>query len=357
MKTPSQLAESIRRFQEGFWAKRSSERPCVGVVNEGVFLPINYIRRAFARAEVMPQDVGADLVMTDYEFGFAERAVSCDDFLPFSAPWRGVPWVEACCGCPVRYSPASLAPGHFVGSAADLAGVPIPAGNEWFECMKRQTALLAGSCPADCWISPSILRGPSDVIAAMRGLTEFYCDLHDHPDLIAQAAARVNRLLIQALDMHFGIVQPKLGGYGHIYGYWAPGKTLVIQEDVLGMCSPGTYRDIFMEHNARLVEHLGPHVLFHLHTTGCAHHKDVLAIPGIAGVEITVEANGPPLLEMVSVLREVLEKSRLILFVDHGFEQLTRVLRHLPRQGLYLVIPDRYIRSDDDFRHFTAAHW
>ena len=67
------------------------------------------------------------------------RAVTCDDYMPFAAPWRGIPWLEAACGCPVRYSEGSLAPGHFVDSVDELDTFPIPAPNAWIDCMRRET--------------------------------------------------------------------------------------------------------------------------------------------------------------------------------------------------------------------------
>jgi hypothetical protein len=188
-------------------------------------------------------------------------------------------------------------------------------------------------------------------------MSGFLMDLYDNPRAIKKAAGRVNRLLLRALDMHYSIVKPKLGGYGHKYGYWAPGRTQVIQEDAMGMCSPTMYRDIFMEYNAETIKHLGPYVLFHLHSTGYKHYRDVLSLPGIAGLEVYMEHGGPTLFDMLPILREVLAKSRLILHVDYCFEQLPEVLRKLPREGLFSAISNLHIRSDEEFRQFTSAHW
>ncbi len=355
MRTEAQLQASIQRFQAGFWDKSRTDRPLIGVYDERVYLPINFLRQPFLQPTVQPDDIREDRLITEYEYGFAKRAVSCDDFIAFSAPWRGVPWLEACCGCVVRYAEGSLAPAHFVDAPEDLVALPIPAPNRWFDCLRRETERLHAQQPADCWISPSILRGPSDVLSAMRGLKDFYLDLHDNPQAVADAAARVNALLIKMLDMHYEIVQPKLGGYGHIFGYWAPEKTIVIQEDVMGMCSPNTYRDIFMRNNAELVRHLGKYVMFHLHSTGYKHYKHVLDIPGIAGIEMVLESIGPTLLDLVPVFQEILERSRLMLHVGSGFEQLPQVLRKLPKEGLFVAIPDKYIGNDQDFHDFETA--
>jgi hypothetical protein len=359
MRTENQLLETVQRFRDCFWDRKISKRPVVGIYSDAVFLPMNFLRRPFSRSLVQPEDVTPELAMTEYEYWFRERdrEVSCDDQIAFAAAWRAIPWLEACCGCPVRYAEGALAPGCFVGSAEALETIPIPGENGWFECLRRQTEWLEDQAAPDCWISPTILRGCSDVLAAMRGLPNFLMDLHDNPQAIKKAARRVNRLLLEALDLHYSIVKPKLGGYGHKYGYWAPDRTQVMQEDAMGMCSPAMYRDIFMEGNAEVVKHLGSYVIFHLHSTGYKHYQDVLSMPNIAGLEIYMEQGGPTLIDLLPVLREILDRSRLILHVDYCFEQLPQVLRKLPTEGLFLAISNLRIRSDAEFRDFIAAQW
>ncbi len=353
----SRLNESIARFREGFWNRRSLDRPPVGVFSGDVFLPIKYLRKTLSSTEVRPQHVTNERVMTDYEFDATHRSVWCDEWIPFSAPWRAVPWLEACCGCTVKYASGALAPEPCAGSLEELARIELPVDHRWWECLQQETRWLVQSTPADCWVSPTILRGPADVIAAMRGMGNFYCDLHDGPRLVADTAQRVNRLLMDALDANFSIVTEQRGGYGHIFGYWAPQPTVVIQDDVMGMCAPEIYRDLFGPLSAQVVEHVRGPVLFHLHSTGYAHFRHVLDIPGLAGLQMTVEANGPSLTDMAADLREILERTRLILLVDHGFEQLADVLRSLPTDGLYVLIPNRYLESDGMFLEFVQAVW
>ncbi len=357
MKTAAQLSASIERFQCVFWDKRSAGRPPIGVVNPDIYLPVKYLRRSFVREHVEPEDVRPDAVMTDYEFAFANRPVECDDWIPFVAPWRAIPWLEAWCGCPVRFSSGSLAPEPICHSLEALPALTLPAREAWFRCLRQQTEWLVGTAPPDCWISPTILRGPSDVLAALRGLTDFLCDLRDAPEVITEAAGRIQRLLLRAIDQHFALVKPKQGGYGHIFGYWAPGPTIALQEDTLGLCHPGLYRDLFLPYTAEAVRHLGECVVFHLHSTGLQHVHHVLGIPGLAGVQITVEANGPPLENLLPVFREILERSRLLLFLDHRFEELPALLPRLPSGGLYLAIPEPCLPSEAASVEFTRTHW
>ncbi len=92
--------------------------------------------------------------------------------------------------------------------------------------------------------------------------------------------------------------------------------TTVIQEDACGLCSPAVYERRFREFGAEIARRFAPWVLFHLHSTGYRHWRHVLDVPEIAGLELTVEANGPPLAGLVPDLRAMLERSRLILVVD-----------------------------------------
>ncbi|MHC4645120.1 MAG: hypothetical protein ACYTBJ_06445 [Planctomycetota bacterium] len=357
MKDKSQLLESIDRFSNGFWSKKTSDRPPIGIAPASIWNPIDYLRVDYSRPELCPEDVDTEFFITDYENGFLNRTVLSDDWMPFNAPWRAIPWLEAICGCPVRSASGSLAAGHYISSLSELEEITLPVKKEWIECLIRQIQILVDNAPADCWISPTILRGPSDVLGAMCGLTEFYCDLLDKPSVLDRVAGQINQVFLHTLDIHLSLVGPKHGGYGHIYGYWAPHKTLVIQEDAMGMCPPKIYRDMFLKYNRDIVNYLGDYVLFHLHSTGYEHYRHVLEIDGIGGLELTMESNGPALQDIIPDLKHILQRSRLILFADHYFEQLPDVLKKVPHEGLYLIIPDKYISTEKDFAGFIKDNF
>jgi hypothetical protein len=355
MRTDHSLLESIDRFQQIFWDKKSNGRPPVGVVNTDIYLPVKYLKMPFLRNSVEPSDVNPEFVQTDYEFAFSKRPVNIDDWIPFAAPWRAIPWLEAWCGCPVNFSNGSLAPNPIYDNIQALTLAPLPARDEWFFCLQEQIQHLVSNVPNDCWVSPTILRGCSDVISAIRGMEGFFYDLLEAPDKIEGIAGRINQLLIKALDLHFSLVKSKHAGYGHIFGYWSPEPTIVIQEDVIGLCNPSVYRDIFMQFNTQVVQHLGSYVLFHLHSTGLQHYRHVLDIHGLAGIQITIELNGPPLVKLLPVFREILEHSRLIIFADNRFNELVEILPKLPNEGLYVVVPETFIKSDSEYNEFISA--
>ena len=192
----------------------------------------------------------------------------------------------------------------------------------------------------------------------MRGMTDFFLDLHDNPQAVERAAGRVNQALMAAIDIHYSIVQPKLGGYGHIFGYWAPGKTIMLQEDALGMCSPSHLSGHLHALQRGNREAPGLPCLFSsAHNRLPALHGTCSNIPGIAGLEMTLETIGPTLRDLVPMFREILERTRLIVHVCTGFEYLPEALRKLPREGLFLVIPTKYIPTDEAFHEFVSSNW
>ncbi len=357
IKSPDQIAESIDRFRRGLWERETIDRPPVGVSPDRSWLPVKYLKAEFEKSEVRPEDITGALVRTDYEDASFERRVLHDDWLPYSAPWRAVPWIEAVSGCRVPFASGSLSGTHFVQRPEDLAELALPADRSWLECLRAQTEALVASCPPDCFVSPSILRGHSDVIAALRGLNGFFLDLYDAPGLVTRMTERVGTLTREIIDMHFSLVPPAHGGYGYIYGYFAPGPTVTIQEDMMGLTSPELFAELFLEHEARLVEHLGPYTFFHVHSTGYAHYRHLLGIEGLAGIQLTVEANGPSLRALAPVMREILGQMRLIVFVDAYFEELAEVARELPRDGLYVMVSDKFISSDADYAQFVRRAW
>jgi hypothetical protein len=357
MKDRARLEASIDRFRRGFWDREAIDRPPVGVLPDRAWLPINYLREPLHATAFLPADVRSTLVRTDYEDAAAHRSVTADDWLPWAAAWRAVPWLEAMSGCPVHAGEGSLAPDPWAASVDDLRDLALPREAGWFDRLEELTADLVATAPDDCFVSTTILRGPADVLGAIRGLTNFYLDLIDAPEIVAAAAAEVNKLHLAVLDRHFATVTPHLGGYGHIYGFWSPEPTTVIQDDVLGMCAPAVFRDLFLPCAAQIVEHLGSRVLFHLHSTGYAHYRHVLEVPGLAGVEVTVEPIGPSLHDLLPALRVIAERSRLLLMVDAHVGELASVARQLPTDGVYVAVSDRFIGSDRSFRQLVSSAW
>ena len=186
-----QLDQSIRRFQEAFWDRQSAGRPPVGIINPGVFLPIKYLRAPLACASCCrrtwtrfpsqpttrsPSRGGSVLRRPDPIFGrLAGRSLARSLLRLSGALLHGLAGAR-----PLRRVAGRSRRGAR-SCGGSVAGLP---------ASRNRAAGGGGACRL---LDKSLdLRGPSDVIAAMRGQTNFFCDLCDGIDTIDRAAGRIN---------------------------------------------------------------------------------------------------------------------------------------------------------------------
>ncbi len=281
-----------RAARRVFWDKRSGERPPVGVVNPEVLSAGQVSPRGLDADHSGAGRPDAELAATDYEFVYARPKATCDDGMPFTAAWRAIPWLEAACGiCGSTQAAGSLAPARPLHRAIGRLGQ------------------RARSRP------PAVAR-PIGVRGAARWSPR-RCGLLDQPDDPSRAggragrdaglkrvllrpaqrfaggpprASRVNQLLLTTLERHFRAFPPKLGGYGHVFGYFGarpddrhPGRRarFLFAGDVAQGALPAAGRRGDRGGAA-------PYGLFHLHSTGCRHWRNVLSIPHLAGLQLVV---------------------------------------------------------------------
>jgi hypothetical protein len=56
-------------------------------------------------------------------------------------------------------------------------------------------------------------------------------------------------------------------------------------------------------------------------------------------------------------MQEILQRTRLIVFVDAYFDELTEVAGQLPRDGLYVMVSDKFVESEEAYRELLARAW
>jgi thymidylate kinase len=56
-------------------------------------------------------------------------------------------------------------------------------------------------------------------------------------------------------------------------------------------------------------------------------------------------------------MHQILESTRLMIFVDAYFDELAEVARQLPRDGLYVMVSDKFVDSDEAYRGLLASAW
>ncbi len=265
------------------------------------------------------------------------------DLLPFSQPFFKIPWLEAMLGCPITMTEGQIWNEHLPGGAeAFLQQDHDIKHNSWFELycefVKQLTSELDDLFPVT---ANTLLRGPSDLVAAVVGVSEACMGWVDQPELMA-------KVLRVCTDAHLAVVEagnrlvapfaggPEEGGYINGWGIWTPGPVLRMQADHSTLLSPDMYAEQILPFDREVVRSC-PYSVFHLHNPGLHVAPALLEIDELDVIEVVVdpypkEDRKPYEMDMY---KRILERKPLILDVNFpSLEEADRVMGELSHRGL-----------------------
>jgi len=204
-----------------------------------------------------------------------------------------------------------------------------------------------------CPVGQPILRGVSDLIAALRGASRMVLDLYDHPGDFDRLAYQCGTLIIDLVREQQSISGSLAGG--HIVeqlSLWAPGPILRMQEDASALFSPDLYSRRLQEEDERQAKAF-PFSVIHLHTSSLFLLDRILRIEPLACIQINKDAGDVKVSEMLPFLKMVQSRDKTLLVRGKLDREDLMILRQgMSPKGLYLQIvvetPDE-IRSLRDF--------
>ncbi len=326
--------------------QRRNATPVIGFF-VGEYFPLHHYRAAAALPAgcFTAGDVAAIDWAGDYERLYALHS-RCPGHLPFAASvFTGVPWMEAALGCPVVAD-------HHTGSCRALPAVTghawpaLPAfslDNPWVELCLQMTRTLGEQSAGRFALGVTLMRGVADVLGALLGLERLIYAMIDEP-------ARVHALAAQVADYWVAFARAQLnalplleGGAGSLYGLWAPGRAVVLQEDNAALLSPALYRTFIYPHDVAIAAAF-EQCVFHLHPARYIPYRPLLDAP-VAVIELHLDRGGPTARDLLPIYREIMRAKPLLVWGDCSGEDL-RVLRdELPAEGLAIV---PVVASPDD---------
>ncbi|HTU01130.1 MAG TPA: hypothetical protein VMG58_04915, partial [Candidatus Sulfotelmatobacter sp.] len=240
-----------------FWARSPVERPLIGFSVGGWFPLQSYraLQRLRGAASLRPEDLDPAAFLPDYEAVVALWEGVEDDMIRGVAPIPPFPWLEAMLGCRIRIGDESVWAEEGGFEYADLARLDLSDGNPWRrKYLEFVTALkqhFGGRVP----VGQPILRGPADMVAALRGSSQMVLDLYDAPEdfrRLAHVCADFATGLVQA---QHALTGPFAGGYLiEQLGLWAPRPIVRLQEDASALFSPALYVSLLQGADRRMAE-------------------------------------------------------------------------------------------------------
>ena len=336
----SSVEGKIDRYNR-FWDRSAVERPLIGFSVGGWFPLQSYpaMQKLCGKPRLVPDDLRPEEFLADYEGVVGLWDGVDDDMIRGLAPIPPFPWLEAMLGCRVQIGNESVWAEEGGFAYADLPRIDFSDGNPWRRKYLEFFTVLRDHFGNRIPVGQPILRGPSDMIAAMRGSSEMIFDLYDHPQDFMRLAAYCSDFAIGLVNAQQAITGPFAGGYLiEQLGLWAPDRLARLQEDSSALFSPALYAALLQPWDRRMAEAF-PYAAIHLHSSSLFLLDRILDVEALRCIQINKDVGNAAIAEMMPFFRMVQTRRRSLLIRGKlDLEDLALLRSHLSPDGLYLQI-------------------
>lgn len=338
-----ELNEETLARHKAFWNSEETDRPLLGI-NVGFFIGQRFPRVMAKMKEgpVVPEDIPVEEYLADCDEMY-ELHRGLGDYPFVGAPFVGIPWLEAIAGCPIMASKtgfwAEPCVTDWKAHRWDDSFIENPWARKLLELMKALIEHSGGRYQA----APTLMRGPADVLSAMRGAADLAIDLMDDPDAVLPSVRKAARLWREVGAAQLALIPDSAAGY--IAGdaalrTWAPERVLWLQEDAMSTLSPFLYRNLFLRVDDELSAAF-PCIAYHLHGSALWAIDDLVGLPGVDVIELNLEAAFCDLEGTFEGWKRIQARRPAIMwrvYEDDFEEWLGRVLSEFPAKGLSVQI-------------------
>lgn len=324
-----------------FWAREEVDRPLLATwVGSYELAPLFSNGLALLpEGELSPGDIRLETFRRDYELLFENYRQATAD-VPWSAfPLMVLPWVEAIAGCRIVHREGNIWAEPWLDGYDQLeGGCGLEPRMDWLAKLVEFTewlvALSAGRFP----VAISLMRGPADLLAAMRGAQNSVLDLMDTPQAVKSVLERITDIWIQTAEAQMSRIPSFAGGYGwSVQNLWSDKPGGWFQDDAVAYWSPSLYQTYAVSCEERLSRCLAK-TGCHLHSTAIFTVDGLLKMPELGVIEMNLDDVGKSIPEMIPVLRRILETQRLYVWGKFTVNDLVTMKRELPSRGLALQL-------------------
>jgi hypothetical protein len=325
---------------QAFWNREETDRPLlatgVGSFTFTELFPIGLSR--LKEGELHPEDVVFEYFREDYENLRRNHAQVAAD-VPWSVfPLVVLPWAEAVAGCHLIHREGNIWAEPWLESREALAAADLRPRQEWLQRLGEFTDWLVAWADGRCPVAVSLLRGPADLLAAVRGADRSILDLVDEPAPVDRALDALTDVWLAAARTQASRIPAFAGGYGwNIQNLWSAEPGGWFQDDAIAFWSPSLYRDHALTREARLAR-WAPRTGCHLHSAAIFTVDGLLRLPELGVIEMNLDISGLTLPEMIPAFRRILARQRLYVWGHFSREDLALMRANLPTRGLALQL-------------------
>jgi len=334
--------QSLARWR-AFWGGEVADRPPVLIYQMASFssdispetaTEISSPNTILARQLAYYDPTKNTALLEQAEQSLAARSQWPDDMPPALAAGGGVHFTGAIFGAPVRATANMLTSEPLIADWAQAEAIRYNPNNEWVRRALGLARQLVARSAGRYAVIPGLIEGPSDICAALRGITQLAGDLYEHPQAVMRLATKgAEAWLAFARDL-FAIIPLYDGGTVTQWNLWAPGRAAALQEDFCTIVSPRQYREFFLPLDRELAQSVDL-LWVHVHA-GAIHLVDeLLTVEEIRGIQIVNDGiASPPLQRVLSMMRRIQERGKCLIVRKYSPEELESILPYLSPRGL-----------------------
>jgi hypothetical protein len=331
--------EKIKRYND-FWSGAEVDRPLIGFSLGGWFPLHSYtaLHKFRGKGRLLPDQVQPEEFLPDYDRLVAQWESVEDDVIRGVAPIPPFPWLESMLGSPVHVGEESLWAEEGGFDYADIDKLDGSPQNPWRRKYLSFVEVLKAHFGDRVPVGQPILRGVSDMIAALRKTSQMIFDLYDFPAEYKKLGKLCTDLLIDLVREQQRLTGPFAGGYFiEQFSLWAPARIIRMQEDASALFSPGLYEKLLQEEDRRQAAAF-PYSLIHLHSSSLFILDRILNVEPILCFQINKDA-AAAIPEEIPYFRSVQEKGKKLLIRGKlDLSDLALLRQNLSPRGLYLQI-------------------
>jgi len=286
------MFETSLHRHKAFWNRQAVDRPVMGI-DIGFWLSQRYPRTVEKIREglITPDDIPIDAFLKDCDDRYQQH-LNQGDYPFVSAPFVAIPWLEAIAGCPIAATRNSVWAEHPVIDLETWRAPESILDSPWATKLLEIMHALVDHSRGRYGVAPTLMRGPSDILSALRGPAQMPIDFVDTPELVVPALEQCARIWEEIARAQLEAIPQSSDGYmagDAALRTWAPDKVLWLQEDALTLLSPSLYRKYLLPIDDRL-SRMFPCIAFHLHGSALWAIDDLVRLPGINVMELNLEA-------------------------------------------------------------------
>ena len=337
---PSSLEEKIKKYL-AFWNNDPVERPIVGFSLGGWFSFQSYgaIQKYRGAERLTPDMFFLEGTFDDYDRIVALFEEIEDDVIHSVAPFPAFPWLEAMLGIPTRVGNESIWAKEGGFDYRETGKLNLSKDNPWRKKYLEFVSALQDRYGDRYPVGQPILRGTSDMVAALRGSQQMIFDLYDHPQEFQSLARACTDFFIGLVKDQLAITRPFHGGYEvESFTLWAPGGIVRMQEDASALFSPDLYVKYLQEEDRRIASAF-PYDVIHLHSSSLHLLDRFVDVAPQKCIEINKDQGGWGVPRMLPLFKMVQSRGKkLIVRGKLDLADLESLRRELSPRGLYLQI-------------------